>query len=77
MEGLKLLFVVVYVLANIGLFIYSYLKYFLAAPTGNPVTYEAFLALGQGVAIARGAANALKLNSAFILIPVLRNLLSW
>lgn len=33
--------------------------------------------MGQGVSIARGAANALKLNCAFILIPVLRNFLSF
>ncbi len=38
--------------------------------------FAAYQALGQGVAIARGCANVLKLNCAFILVPVLRNFLS-
>jgi predicted ferric reductase len=40
------------------------------------VPFAAYQALGQGVAIARGCANVLKLNCAFILVPVLRNFLS-
>jgi predicted ferric reductase len=42
----------------------------------RPVPFAAYQQLGQGVAIARGCANVLKLNCAFILIPVLRNFLS-
>ena len=49
----------------------------LAQPTGPAITYEAYLALGQGVAIARGCANALKLNTVLILLPVCRNLLTF
>lgn len=41
------------------------------------VPFQAYAALGQGVAIARGCANALKFNCAFILVPVLRNFLSF
>jgi NADPH oxidase len=77
-DGVKLVFIILYILGNIALFLDSYLKYVLADPN-NPTTttFLAYQALGQGVAIARGAANALKLNCSFILIPVLRNMLSF
>lgn len=46
---------------------------------GHGVTFARFVAIHRPVSylIVRGAAAALKLNCAFILVPVLRNLLAW
>jgi hypothetical protein len=38
---------------------------------------KVFIILGYGVCLARGAAASIKFTSAIILLPVLRNFLSW
>ncbi len=73
-DGVKLVFVLLFAAANLVLFFERFF-YYSTATTG--VAAGAFGALGYGVSVARGAAAALKLDCAFILIPVLRNFLSW
>lgn len=69
-DGPKLVFVVLWVLANIACFgerVYEYVW----------VKTEVYALFGEGVWIARGAAAGIKLNAALILMTVLRNFLSF
>ncbi|EGG13423.1 superoxide-generating NADPH oxidase flavocytochrome [Cavenderia fasciculata] len=69
-DGPKALIIILFVAANIALFLYKFIEY----------RYERSLVfdiLGYGVPVARGSAMMLKFNSAMILIPVLRNFLSF
>ena len=76
-QGLFLFYSIIYVLMNVGLFLWAFLKYKLASPQGPAITYEAYLALGDGICFARGAAAALRFNCALVLLPVLRNSLRY
>ncbi|KAM9970286.1 hypothetical protein ACTFIR_002136 [Dictyostelium discoideum] len=67
-EGNKLILVILYTLGNIAAFVYTFVHYY-----NSP----AFEIVGYGVCFARGCAQLLKLNCALILVPVLRNLLSF
>lgn len=51
--------------------------FYALAKDPNTIQFQAYAVLGQGVACARGAAAALKLDATFILLPVLRNFLSY
>ncbi|KAF2077058.1 hypothetical protein CYY_001625 [Polysphondylium violaceum] len=69
-DGLKLVFLILFILANCAVFLRTFFVYKYDRP-------EVFVALGYGGCIARGAASVIKLDSAIILVPVLRNFLSW
>ncbi|KAL6050426.1 Cytochrome b-245 beta chain [Balamuthia mandrillaris] len=69
-EGPKALFILLYVLANIAVILERFIHYYV-------VDDEVFKVLSWGLIGARCSAAALKLNCAIILIPVLRNFLSW
>lgn len=73
-DGPKLVFIILWFIANVAVFFERYYYY------QNPNTEALEIVvnqLGHGVAMARGAAAALKLNCALILMTVLRNFLSW
>jgi len=69
-EGPKSILVILWVLADLAVFIQAYYYYRFV----DTIPYSI---LGEGVTFARGAAAIIKLNSALILITVLRNFLSF
>ncbi|GAM27424.1 hypothetical protein SAMD00019534_106000 [Acytostelium subglobosum LB1] len=69
-DGPKLIFIILFIAANIVVFVERFIYYRYKRP-------DLFDMLGYGVCIARGSAAMIKLDSALILIPVLRNFLSW
>ncbi|KYQ88705.1 superoxide-generating NADPH oxidase flavocytochrome [Tieghemostelium lacteum] len=69
-DGLKLVFLILFILGNIAIFAERFYHY-------KWVATDVFAILGYGGCFARGAAAMIKLDSAIILIPVLRNFLSW
>lgn len=88
-DGTKLLWMTIYVLGNIALFLERFFYYYKGPgakvsqnpgpqPAADSLCYlQLFPVYGFGIPIARGAATALKLNCAIILLPVCRNLMSW
>jgi len=70
-DGTKLLWMTIFVLGNIALFLERFFYYYKGPGA------KLFPVYGFGIPIARGAATALKLNCAIILLPVCRNLMSW
>lgn len=64
------MFIFLYVVCNVVVFMERFLYYWAIDP-------RAFKLMSHGVSLARAAAAVIKLNSAVILIPVLRNFLSW
>jgi predicted ferric reductase len=70
-DGPKVVFIFVFLAANLAVFLERFLHYrYMKDP---PV----FLVLKYGACFARGSAASIKLTSAVILLPVLRNILSW
>eukprot|EP01132_Coremiostelium_polycephalum_P005567 gene5567-6933_t len=69
-DGLKLVFIILYIAGNVAVFLERFLHYKYSRE-------EVFALIGYGGSIARGSAAMIKLNAALILIPVLRNFLSW
>lgn len=70
-EGPMYLFVVAWMIANIGVFIWTFLKY-----RGDQWTYLRWI-VHDGLPVARGAAAVLNLNCALLLLPVCRNLMNF
>jgi len=69
-DGPKLVLILIWLLGNAAVVLYAVIFYWLI--NTNP-----YVVLGWGVVLARASAAGIKLNCALILIPVLRNLLSW
>jgi hypothetical protein len=69
-DGVNLVFIILWVLANIAVISERVYHYMVLRP-------EVFAVLGHGATIARGAAAALKLDCALLLMTVLRNFLSF
>jgi NADPH oxidase len=69
-DGPKVAFLAVFVLVNIAVFLERFLHYRYDRPS-------VFVILQYGVCFARGSAASIKFTSACILLPVLRNFLSW
>ncbi|EFA75915.1 hypothetical protein PPL_10487 [Heterostelium album PN500] len=69
-DGPKLVFVTLFFAGNAAVFLERFFHYKYKAP-------EVYDLLGYGACVARGSAAMIKLDSALILIPVLRNFLSW
>eukprot|EP01116_Phalansterium_solitarium_P022339 TRINITY_DN7336_c0_g1_i1.p1 TRINITY_DN7336_c0_g1~~TRINITY_DN7336_c0_g1_i1.p1 ORF type:complete len:537 (-),score=59.52 TRINITY_DN7336_c0_g1_i1:3-1613(-) len=75
-DGPKAAFIFVWVLGNFAVIFSEY--YIWAVPNSIAPHNEAvFGFLGHGVAVARSCASGIKLNSALLLLTVLRNFLSW
>lgn len=76
-DGPKLVWIVLWVLATLAVFFERFLHYYLEKDTNDPHAFQRFghgwPRLTSGVTLARGAAAALKLQSALLLITVLRN----
>eukprot|EP01111_Echinosteliopsis_oligospora_P012929 TRINITY_DN4510_c0_g1_i1.p1 TRINITY_DN4510_c0_g1~~TRINITY_DN4510_c0_g1_i1.p1 ORF type:complete len:533 (-),score=107.81 TRINITY_DN4510_c0_g1_i1:139-1737(-) len=70
-DGPKLVFLLLFVGGNIGVFFNAFIQYY------NMKTPNYFAVYGYGLCFAKGGAAMIKLDSALILIPVLRNFLSW
>jgi len=70
-DGPKAVFLCLYICANIAVFVQSWLLYM------NMTTPNYFAVLSYGICLAKASAAIIKLNCACILIPVLRNFLSW
>eukprot|EP01128_Nolandella_sp_AFSM9_P005127 TRINITY_DN2434_c0_g1_i1.p1 TRINITY_DN2434_c0_g1~~TRINITY_DN2434_c0_g1_i1.p1 ORF type:complete len:535 (-),score=75.71 TRINITY_DN2434_c0_g1_i1:129-1733(-) len=70
-DGPKAVFIAVYVVINLALI--GERSYYYFVGDGKKFTD----AIGYGIPVARGTAAALRFNTVFILIPVLRNFLSW
>lgn len=70
-EGPKVVFMFIFFAVNLAVFLERFLHY--RHTTSPPI----FPVLGYGVCFARGSASCIKFTSAVILLPVLRNFLSW
>ncbi|EGC36287.1 superoxide-generating NADPH oxidase flavocytochrome [Dictyostelium purpureum] len=73
-EGPKLVILLLYILGNAAGFIYTFYIYRFPEEESHK---KAFELLGYGLCFARAFAMVLKINCTLVLIPVLRNLLSW
>lgn len=69
-DGPKVVFIILWLLANIAVITERYYHYIVERP-------EIYAILGHGLTSARGSAAAIKLNCALLLCTVLRNFLSW
>eukprot|EP01114_Cavostelium_apophysatum_P013973 TRINITY_DN3498_c0_g2_i1.p1 TRINITY_DN3498_c0_g2~~TRINITY_DN3498_c0_g2_i1.p1 ORF type:complete len:525 (+),score=130.81 TRINITY_DN3498_c0_g2_i1:127-1701(+) len=69
-DGVKLVFIVLWFIGNVACFSERYYQY-------TKVRTDVFDILGHGLPMARGAAAAIKLNTALLLCTVLRNFLSF
>lgn len=69
-DGPKLVFMILFLAANAAVFLERFVHYRYHAPA-------VFAVLKYGVCFARASASSIKLTSAVILLPVLRNFLSW
>eukprot|EP01112_Ceratiomyxa_fruticulosa_P000009 TRINITY_DN0_c1_g1_i1.p1 TRINITY_DN0_c1_g1~~TRINITY_DN0_c1_g1_i1.p1 ORF type:complete len:525 (+),score=105.37 TRINITY_DN0_c1_g1_i1:195-1769(+) len=67
-DGPKAVFITLYMFANVAVFIERFFAY---------LNTPAFGVLGYAICFAKGAAATLKLNCAFILLTVIRNILTW
>lgn len=85
-DGWKTVFIVLWVLANIAVFVDRYYVYcmsweepFAEEPLNEKeeTLKSVFNIMNVGVCIARGAAAGIKLNAALLMLAVLRNFLSW
>jgi len=70
-DGAKVVFMFIFFAVNLTLFLERFIHY---KNLKNP---PVFSVLGYGVCFARGSAATIKFSSAVILLPVLRNFLSW
>lgn len=70
-DGVKIAWIVMWVLVNLGLFSYKFHQY----TVGNKEF--AFRTLSWGAPLARASAICISFNSALMLITVMRNFLSW
>lgn len=70
-EGPKVVFISIFFGVNLAVFLERFLYY---KNLQSPPVYSI---LGHGVTMARGSASCIKFSSAVILLPVLRNFLSW
>lgn len=71
-DGLKYMFMVLWLLGNIGYFVQVYLAYEI----GDKYFYIRYI-IGPGVSIAKACGACLNINSMLILFPVCRNLISF
>lgn len=71
-DGLKYMFMVLWLLGNIGYFVQVYLAYEI----GDQYFYIRYI-IGPGVSIAKACGACLNINSMLILFPVCRNLISF
>ena len=72
-EGPKAVFIVIWLVANVGLFLSKMVAYIPRIEDDEDIASV----FGWSGVVARGTGEMLKLNCSIILVPVLRNLLCW